>query len=483
MTQHTVQRGETLTSIASRYSVDVRELQAKNNISNPKHLQQGERLIIPSTRIQRTSATKKTLTGSKIKSRAASASGNQNKEQDGTSLQLNWISFQWLEELLQKLRFKEADEHVQKAEKTNLTPQEQGKNVKREPAKKSSSKGSQRVAEVKQKIKESLNKDPHVITFNGVRLTENEKKQILAAVACCEMNADGFGSINADTEFTGRKFGKRGIETSYSRIVHIGLSYGVIQYTQDSGSLGQLLKKMRDKNSSRFVQIFGAGNKSISDSLITLTTTGRPDLEKVSSVPLSGQTHWNKIRRKSEGVELTKLSKQDKDGDGKSDLPVSMEIRGKRVQPIPPTEGDTPTDIWTGVWKQRFLEAGNELDFQEVQLKFGVENYLDPILPLARKNNVRSALGLAFVTACAVRGGLGSDLKNLLFNVAKELNIGLPFKNSDDETRCVKAIADSNGKIGKIEFDPDEAKRAKRLISDELGFLAEDLYDLSTYEI
>jgi hypothetical protein len=483
MTQHTVQRGETLTSIAARYSVDVQELQTKNNILNPKYLQQGQRLIIPSSRKSRTSSAKSEPIGSKNKSGAASASGRQNKEQDGAILKFDWISFQWLEELLQKLRSHEADEHVQKTEKTELTPQEKGKKVNQEPARKTSSKGSQKVTEVKQKIKETLNKEPHVITFNGVRLTENEKKQILAAVACCEMNADGFGSINSDTEFTGRKFGARGIETSYSRIVHIGLSYGIIQYTQDSGSLGRLLKKMRDKNLSRFVQIFGGGEKSIADSLITLTTTGRPDLEQVASVPLSGQTHWNKIRKTPEGKDLKKLSTQDKDEDGKSDLPTSREIRGKRVQPIPATEGGAPIDIWTGVWKQRFLEAGSELDFQEIQLKFGVENYLDPILSLARRNNVRSALGLAFVTACTVRGGVGSDLKNLLFEVAKELNITLPFKTSDDEARCVKAIADSSGRIGRVEFDPDEAKRAKRLISDELGFLAEDLYDLSTYEI
>lgn len=483
MTQHTVQKGETLTSIAIRYSVDVRDLKTKNNISNPKQLQQGQRLTIPPTRIPKTSSAKSTPSGSKNKNRAASAEGSQNNEQDGISLKLNWISFQWLEELLQKLRSHEADEHVQKTEKIELKPQEKGKKINQEPAKKAFSKGSQKVAEVKQKIKETLSKEPHVITFNGVRLTENEKKQILAAVACCEMNADGFGSINADTEFTGRKFGKRGVETSYSRIVHIGLSYGVIQYTQDSGSLGRLLKQMREKNPSRFVQLFGAGDKSISDSLIVLTTTGRPGLEKIANVPISGQAHWNKIRKTPEGIELKKLSTQDKDEDGNSDLPISKEIRGKRVQPIPATEGGSPLDIWTGVWKQRFLEAGSELDFQEVQLNFGVENYLDPILPRARTNNVRSALGLAFVTACAVRGGLASDLPNLLFNVAKELNITLPFKNSDDEARCIKTIADSSGKIGKVEFDPDEAKRAKRLLNDELGFLAEDLYDLSTYEL
>lgn len=480
MNKHVVRSGETLSSISARYRVDVRELQTKNGIVNPKHLQPGHVLIIPSNRSPQASASSE-KTKKPSKKPAKANSGSTVKDENNGQFKFKWISFEWLEELLERLRTREADEHVQKLEKVQLTPQDSGSKPAPSPAGKKSSKGSKKVSEVTQKIKETLNKEPHVVTFSGVRLTDNERKQIVAAVACCEMNSDGFGSINADTEFIGRKFGKRGIETGYSRIVHIGLSYGVIQYTQDSGNIGILLKKLQEKNPSQFVQIFGGGNKAIADSLITLTSDGRPDLQNDKSIPLCGQAYWEEIRETTKGREIKTLSDQDKDGDGKPDLPTHREIRGKRVQPIPANVNDVPTDIWTGTWKQRFLEAGNELDFQEAQLDCAVEMFFNPIIGLAKKNKVRSALGLAFVTACAVRGGPKSKLATLMYRVAGELGVALPFENSDDEARCVKAVADSDGKIGKVKFHKEESKRAQLLLEDKLGFLAEDLYDLSTY--
>lgn len=480
MNKHVVQRGETLSSIAARYSVDVHELQAKNGISNPKHLQIGHVLMIPSYRMPRTS-TSNAKPKKQNKKPVKITSGNTEKEEDETCFKFSWISFVWLDELLERLRDQEADEHIQKTEKVELTPQESGSKPPPSPAAKKSSKGSKKASEVIQKIKETLNKEPRIVAFSGVRLTENERKQIVAAVACCEMNSDGFGSINSDTEFVGRKFGKKGIETGYSRIVHIGLSYGVIQYTQDSGNIGILLKKLQEKNPSKFVQIFGGGNKAIAESLITLTTNGRPDLQSNSSIPLCGQAYWEEIRETAKGKEIKALSEQDKDGDGKSDLPANREIRGKRVQPIPANVNEAPTDIWTGTWKQRFLDAGNELDFQEAQLDCAVEMFFNPIIALAQKNKVRSALGLAFVTACAVRGGPKSKLATLMYRIAGELGITLPFENSEDEARCVKAVADAEGKIGKVKFHKEESKRAKLLLADALGFLAEDLYDPSTY--
>ena len=61
-----------------------------------------------------------------------------------------------------------------------------------------------------------------------------------------------------------------------------------------------------------------------------------------------------------------------------------------------------------------------------------------------------------------------------------------PFKSSKDEKDCVEAIAMATAsgdmvKTGKVKFDPDEARRAKKLMQDDLSFLAEDHYDVSTY--
>ena len=282
----------------------------------------------------------------------------------------------------------------------------------------------------------------------------------------------------------GRRFGKRGSEEPYSRILHIGLSYGVIQYTQDSGSLGLVLQKMKEKNPHKFVEIFGGGDKEIAQDLIELATTGRLDLVDNPAVPLSGQEYWSKIRKTEKGKEIKKLSESDKDKDNKADLPVEREIRGKRVQPIPPTKGEAAIDIWTSVWRERFIAAGKVADFQEVQLDMAVNNYMTPILAKAKKNKIRSALALAFVTACSVRWGQGRA--DLIYNVVEELGIGLPLVSSEDERKCIDAIAHAKtdekyGYIGNLRFDKLEAHRAKLLIKDELGFLAEDLYDVSTY--
>ena len=44
---HTVARGETLTSIAKMYKVDVDELQKTNNIEDGRKLQAGQTIVIP----------------------------------------------------------------------------------------------------------------------------------------------------------------------------------------------------------------------------------------------------------------------------------------------------------------------------------------------------------------------------------------------------------------------------------------------------
>lgn len=94
---------------------------------------------------------------------------------------------------------------------------------------------------------------------------------------------------------------------------------------------------------------------------------------------------------------------------------------------------------------------------------------------------MRSALGLAFITACSVRGNPNSPLADLMYTAAGKLEINLPFASSEDEQKCLEAIAQGNGHIGAWKYDADESRRAKLLMKDELGFLAEDLYDIETY--
>jgi hypothetical protein len=187
----------------------------------------------------------------------------------------------------------------------------------------------------------------------------------------------------------------------------------------------------------------------------------------------------------SEGLQITALA----NGPNQSNLPVSREIRGKRVQPLAPRAGAAPLDLWKGVWMDRFKAAGNVLDFQEAQLEGAVSEYFDKILPRAKVNKVRSAISLGFIAACAIRGGPNSNLSRLFYRMALAIGITLPFTNSEDEKRCFDRIADTplppgNApavSIAGIMVSRLEIHRAKKLREDELGFLAEDLYDITTY--
>jgi len=479
---HQVRRGETLSSIATLEAVDIKELAALNGILNVNKIRRGQMLNLPPKKIRRPMDAANDTPTKPQKPAEPQPRKNRTILDDWTFESIDLVP-DWLDDLLAKLRNTESDERIQKKADIPVEKPKRG-DYKQTPPKSRGSVTPQTLSQAKQSIKTRLEKEPHVVVFNGVKLTENEKKQIIAAVALCEMNKQGFASMNADQEFVGRKYGNRGIETSYSRIVHIGLSYGVIQYTQDSGSLGALLSKMRARNPARFTEIFGDGDQETADLLVTLTTTGHPDMAANAEVPLSGQAYWNKIKKTATGSDATKLANTP----GKSALPVAREIRGKRVQPIPSTPGAAPIDIWTGKWKDRFILAGQCLEFQEVQLELAVSNYFNHILPRAKENKVRSALSLAFLAACAVRGGAESQLTQLFYKVAVAMKIALPFKTSDDERRCLDAIADTpvpkgqhTTSVAGLTTNVDEIRRARLLRNDELGFLHEDLYDISTY--
>jgi hypothetical protein len=318
-----------------------------------------------------------------------------------------------------------------------------------------------------------LNKKPYVIEFKGVELNRNERLKIIAAVAMCESGSDPFGAQNLDQEFVGRKNGYNGIETSYSRIVHIGLSYGIIQFTQDGGALGGVLKKCNQKNHEKFVEVFGDNWQE----LITLTTSGI-DVPGVNYA--SGLEHWHSIVKTKTGAEVFAEASKGK-------LPANREIRGKRVQPIAVTVGGEKQDLWEGTWKQRFKDASTVVDFQEAQLSYAVENYLNPTLRFCKTNNVRSGLGIAFAVACRIRGAN----PQLLVEAAKKKNLKVPFELGVDEKVAVVSISNGeieeykttrSGKTKTIKVAGEEIIRAGRLIKDETGFLAEDAYWTETFD-
>ena len=338
----------------------------------------------------------------------------------------------------------------------------------------------------------------------GSVLISAPSKLLINGGGLCEINNDVFGSRNTDQEFVGRKFGQRGIETGYSRIVHIGLSYGYIQYSQDGGGLGKLLARMSAKNPDLFKKFFPNPVE-----LIQMTTDGLPDHDRYGK---SGQSYWSKLS-KADKQALQQRVNADTNHDDKADKPLNNaeQIRGARVQKIPYVAGYPAIELWEDYKELAKLQSNDEADhlgylsafkaagevpaFQDAQLDLGVEDYMNPILAHCRAWHIRSAIGLAFVTACAVRGGPGSSLVKLLSRVAKA-KLGIDtFESGAQERACVQAIAKPDvveetkgGKkikhieVAGVRFEQDEARRAGIILADHYRFLQEDLYDMGTYD-
>jgi hypothetical protein len=180
-------------------------------------------------------------------------------------------------------------------------------------------------------------------------LTIDDKMRVIDRVAQFESRGD-FSAVNPDGEFEGR-FGAD--HPAYHRY-HVGLSYGFIQFTQDSGKLGELLKMMRDRDPDEFARVFGPD----SDQLIGVTTASGPSSAK------------------SEGG------------------------RSARVQPV------AGADLWQEPWLSRFRTAAANPRFQAAQRELAARAYLDPVLPFARWLGLDTERALTMVADRSIQMGL-----------------------------------------------------------------------------
>jgi len=182
-------------------------------------------------------------------------------------------------------------------------------------------------------------------------LTIDAQRAIIERIAHFESGTKGYSAMNRDGEFRGR-FGQN--HPAYNRY-HIGLSYGVIQFTQDSGNLGRLLTMMRDRDHTRFDAIFGPD----AEMLIRVTTAAGPGSAK------------------------------------------SANGRSARVQPI------SGADLWEEPWISRFTQAGQHVPFQAAQNELAAQLYITPILPFARWLGLTTDRALTIVVDRAVQMGVG----------------------------------------------------------------------------
>jgi hypothetical protein len=169
----------------------------------------------------------------------------------------------------------------------------------------------------------------------GISVAEKiiAKKRIIDIVAKAESGGNPFKAINADQEFANAKWNKE----AYGKW-HIGLSYGIVQFTQDGGALGKLLVLMRERDKAKFDEIFGNKDVKIADELIRVTT--------------------------AKGDSSRLVYKANPKGNGRS----------VRVQPV---DG---ADLWVSPWKERFELAGDHPPFQAAQNQLAATAYFDPMI-------------------------------------------------------------------------------------------------------
>jgi len=94
---------------------------------------------------------------------------------------------------------------------------------------------------LRERLAEKLNRDAsiiHPVVMKGLKFTRNERMKIIAAISLAE---GSFVSVNKDSEFHMSKEKANKFNVKYYGVAHIGLSWGLIQFTQDSGNLGKLL--------------------------------------------------------------------------------------------------------------------------------------------------------------------------------------------------------------------------------------------------
>lgn len=167
-----------------------------------------------------------------------------------------------------------------------------------------------------------------------------------------------YWAMNKDGEFRGL-FDNHRAEGK----IHIGLSFGILQFTQDGGSLGDLLQRCAKKNPRKFKDIFG---KTWSELLRITTRDGLSGLE-------------------------------------------SNTLRGPRVEPVPIYRHDErrqAIDIWRKPWTTRFNKFGHDPEFQAEQRQLAVESYLEPMLPFLRKHGFMSEKMVAAAFSGAIHRGV-----------------------------------------------------------------------------
>jgi len=265
--------------------------------------------------------------------------------------------------------------------------------------------------EVSQKCKDFL-PTPNVYHWHPVAFVENmskfsrmfddsEKNRIMMCISKFEGE---YWSCNKDSEFSMSKD-----DLHYAGIVHIGLSWGFIQFTQDGGALGKVLKLMNDANNEKFKDVFGSNWQE----LITVTNTpGKSALQQYYEA--GGKAKADEMR--SKGIEF--YSSRTKE--------IAIELNSIDKK-----------HLWQSPWLERFVTAGKEPVFQDVQRKLAIRDFLNPALEICRTYNIRTEKGIALAFDRTVNHGFGASKA-----IFKKYTGGKQVDGVEEEIQLIKKIRD-----------------------------------------
>ncbi len=197
---------------------------------------------------------------------------------------------------------------------------------------------------------------------------------ILRVVARAESGRDGYQAINADTEFRNPN------HPAYQKI-HYGLSWGFIQFTQRSGSLGRVLAASR-----------------------------RRETDPGARVP---EAQRGEVIFGPQWPEVVAVTNSD-----------SAEGR------LAPVGGYV---LWEGPWPDRFRAAGAIPHVTYAQNEVAVLDYLDPMTPIAAALGFNTARALAVLVDRAIHMGRAGGLRWIMSHLS-------PLTNDEAVRRALGAL-------------------------------------------
>jgi hypothetical protein len=181
-----------------------------------------------------------------------------------------------------------------------------------------------------------------------------------------------YGAVNLNGEFEGRW-----PDHSFSGRVSVGLSYGLIQFTQDSGALGRVLARMNELDRAAFVRSFTVpGCAGSADDMLRMVTDPKGERAAVYGMEDGG-------------------------------------LRSLRVRKI------CGHDLWKEPWLTLFRKAAEEPSMQQAQIEMMVSRYVKPAVEFGVSIGFCDRASLAVLIDSATHQGVAGMKETALKGLAK----------------------------------------------------------------